>query len=85
MAFSNGLAKAGTPPTSLDTRADVEFTPGTGITGVCGDPNCMPITCNPAGGGQYCGQIGNGCGKALDCPATCPGGGSAPSCAGSRW
>lgn len=32
MAFSNGLAKAGTPPTSLDTRADVTFVPGTGIT-----------------------------------------------------
>lgn len=34
MALSNGLAKAGTPPTSLDTRAAVEFTPGTGITGI---------------------------------------------------
>lgn len=34
MALSGGLAKAGTPPTALDTRADVEFTPGTGITGV---------------------------------------------------
>lgn len=34
MAFSNILAKAGTPPQSLDTRADVTFQPGTGITGV---------------------------------------------------
>lgn len=34
MAFSNGLAKAGTPPTSLDTTADVTFQPGEGITGV---------------------------------------------------
>ena len=34
MAFSNGLAKAGTPATSLDTHAAVEFTPGTGITGI---------------------------------------------------
>ncbi|WP_193610337.1 OsmC family protein [Nocardioides lijunqiniae] len=34
MALSNGLAKAGTPPTSLDTTADVELTPGTGITGI---------------------------------------------------
>ncbi|WP_067434317.1 OsmC family peroxiredoxin [Nocardioides jensenii] len=34
MAFSNGLAKAGTPATTLDTKADVEFTPGTGITGI---------------------------------------------------
>ena len=33
-AFSNGLAKAGTPATSLDTHAAVEFTPGTGITGI---------------------------------------------------
>lgn len=34
MALSNGLAKAGTPPTSLDTRADVTFQPGEGITGI---------------------------------------------------
>jgi osmotically inducible protein OsmC len=34
MAFSNGLAKNDTPATSLDTTADVEFTPGTGITGI---------------------------------------------------
>ena len=34
MALSNGLAKAGTPPTSLDTSAAVDFTPGTGITGI---------------------------------------------------
>jgi osmotically inducible protein OsmC len=34
MALSNGLAKAGTPATALDTRAAVDFTPGTGITGI---------------------------------------------------
>jgi osmotically inducible protein OsmC len=34
MALSNGLAKGGNPPTSLDTRADVTFQPGEGITGV---------------------------------------------------
>jgi osmotically inducible protein OsmC len=34
MALSNGLAKADSPATSLDTSADVEFTPGTGITGI---------------------------------------------------
>jgi lipoyl-dependent peroxiredoxin len=34
MALSNGLAKAGSAPTSLDTGAEVEFTPGTGITGI---------------------------------------------------
>jgi osmotically inducible protein OsmC len=33
MAFANGLAKAGTPPTSLDTTAEVTFVPGTGVTG----------------------------------------------------
>lgn len=34
MAFSNGLAKAGTPPTTLDTTAAVTFVPGTGITDI---------------------------------------------------
>jgi osmotically inducible protein OsmC len=34
MQFSSGLAKAGTPPTSLRTRADVTFQPGEGITGI---------------------------------------------------
>ena len=34
MALSNGLAKAGNPPTSLDTGAAVTFQPGTGITGI---------------------------------------------------
>jgi osmotically inducible protein OsmC len=33
MALSNGLAKAGTPPQSLETKAEVTFVPGTGITG----------------------------------------------------
>lgn len=34
MALSNGLAQAGTPPQSLDTKAEVTFVPGTGITGI---------------------------------------------------
>jgi osmotically inducible protein OsmC len=34
MALSAALAKAGTPPTSLDTNAEVSFTPGPGITGI---------------------------------------------------
>ncbi|GAB2881904.1 OsmC family peroxiredoxin [Nocardioides pacificus] len=34
MALSSALTKAGTPPTSLQTTADVELTPGTGITGI---------------------------------------------------
>lgn len=34
MALSNGLNSAGTPPTRLNTQADVTFQPGTGITGI---------------------------------------------------
>jgi lipoyl-dependent peroxiredoxin len=34
MALSNGLAKAGTPPTRLRSQAEVTFQPGTGITGI---------------------------------------------------
>jgi osmotically inducible protein OsmC len=34
MAFSNGLAGNQTPATRLTVSADVEFTPGTGITGI---------------------------------------------------
>ncbi|GAA1179155.1 OsmC family peroxiredoxin [Ornithinimicrobium humiphilum] len=34
MAFSNMLDKFGTPPTQLDTRADVSFVGGEGITGI---------------------------------------------------
>ena len=34
MALSHGLAGAGNPPTTLDTRADVTFQSGKGITGI---------------------------------------------------
>jgi osmotically inducible protein OsmC len=34
MALSHGLAQAGTPPESVDTRADVTFQAGEGITGI---------------------------------------------------
>jgi lipoyl-dependent peroxiredoxin len=34
MALSGGLAKQGTPPRSIDARADVTFQPGEGITGI---------------------------------------------------
>jgi osmotically inducible protein OsmC len=34
MALSNVLAKGGTPPTTLRTRAEVDFQPGEGITGI---------------------------------------------------
>ena len=34
MALSSALAKADTPPETLETRADVTFQPGEGITGI---------------------------------------------------
>ena len=34
MSVSNVLAKAGHPPTTLNTRAEVDFQPGEGITGI---------------------------------------------------
>jgi len=34
MALSSALAKGGTPATALDTRAEVTFQPGEGITGI---------------------------------------------------
>lgn len=34
MALSNGLSLDGTPPTTLTTSAEVDFQPGTGITGI---------------------------------------------------
>jgi osmotically inducible protein OsmC len=34
MALSHGLAQGGTPPEAVDTRADVTFQAGEGITGV---------------------------------------------------
>lgn len=34
MALSHGLATAGTTATSLDTKAEVSFQPGQGITGI---------------------------------------------------
>jgi lipoyl-dependent peroxiredoxin len=34
MSLASALAKAGTPPSAIDTSADVTFQPGTGITGI---------------------------------------------------
>ncbi|GAA4764391.1 MULTISPECIES: OsmC family protein [Streptomyces] len=34
MALSHGLAGAGTPPARLETKAEVTFQPGEGITGI---------------------------------------------------
>jgi hypothetical protein len=65
---------------------------GGAVAGVCGrppDPACTPVTCAVPGGGQYCGRIGDGCGRALAC-GDCPGGaacgadGTANVCPGTR-
>ncbi|MES1210227.1 MAG: hypothetical protein ABUS79_30180, partial [Pseudomonadota bacterium] len=42
-------------------------------TGICAAPGCVPLTCNPAAGTRYCGDIGDGCGGTLACGG-CPGG-----------
>src|SRR5215470_1617997 len=34
MALSHALAQNGTPATTVDTHAEVDFKPGTGITGI---------------------------------------------------
>lgn len=34
MALSHGLTQAGTPPKTLETHVEVDFQPGTGITGI---------------------------------------------------
>ena len=34
MALSHALAQNGTPPTTIDTTAEVDFQPGTGITAI---------------------------------------------------
>jgi osmotically inducible protein OsmC len=34
MALSHALAQAGNPPATVDTTAEVDFKPGTGITGI---------------------------------------------------
>ena len=49
---------------------------GGGAAGVCGkpvDPSCVPISCKQPGG-QLCGRVGDGCGRALEC-GVCAGGG----------
>jgi hypothetical protein len=46
---------------------------GGGVPNVCGIPgpiDCTPVVCNP-GSVTFCGSIGDGCGKALECGA-CP-------------
>ncbi len=59
---------------------------GAGVSGLCGEPpsSCTKIGCN-AGGGRYCGPIGDGCGGLLACgdcsgSLTCGGGGTTGLC-----
>jgi hypothetical protein len=64
----------------------------TGVPGVCPgsaavDPNCQPIACGQ-GKAKYCGRIGDGCGRALECgdcllPETCGGAGVRNVCGGT--
>jgi hypothetical protein len=32
---------------------------------------CTPSTCDPAAGARYCGRVGDGCGRGIDCLDTC--------------
>ena len=47
-----------------------------GSNNVCvGGPDCVKVSCNNASGvQQYCGNVGDGCGATLGCPATCANG-----------
>jgi hypothetical protein len=48
---------------------------GGGIPNVCAKgASCTAATCEAANGTRYCGDIGDGCGRKLSCPATCPAG-----------
>ena len=42
------------------------------VCGISDNGDCIPSVCNPIGA-RYCGAIGNGCGKRLDC-GDCPAG-----------
>jgi hypothetical protein len=47
-----------------------------GSEGLCaGGPSCVKTACTVVGGGQYCGDIGDGCGGTLHC-GDCPGSGT---------
>jgi len=62
---------------SCDTDCSAAGTGWTCSSGnVCvGGPNCAKVSCNNTNGDQqYCGDIGDGCGGTLNCPATCTNG-----------
>jgi hypothetical protein len=47
---------------------DATCSGGATAPGICiGGPSCTPITCSSGGSAQYCGKVGDGCGRELDC------------------
>jgi len=47
---------------------DATCSGGVMAPGICiGGPSCTPATCDSGGPVKYCGSIGDGCGRALDC------------------
>jgi hypothetical protein len=62
------------PPTEVPTFTlpDAAALPGGGAAVLDAAP-CQPLACM-AVGGKYCGTIGDGCGRTLDCGADCPAG-----------
>ena len=62
-------------PAGVDAPAVVDARPAIDIVIIqpVDGPVCTPVSCTPPGG-QYCGEIGDGCGRAKDCGA-CPGAG----------
>ena len=53
---------------------DATCSGGATSPGICiGGPSCPAITCTSGGGAQYCGKIGDGCGRELDCGACAAG------------
>jgi hypothetical protein len=47
---------------------DATCSGGATAPGICvGGASCTPITCTSGGAARYCGTIGDGCGRSLDC------------------
>jgi len=59
-------------PSTADGGTDAPMGPGSLPPVGSGDVGpCTKVTCETAGGGRYCGMIGDGCGALLDCGG-CP-------------
>jgi hypothetical protein len=53
---------------------DATCSGGDTMPGICiGGPSCPPITCSPNASMKYCGKVGDGCGRELDCGACATG------------